>query len=223
MAETYTPSNTQPPSSYSMPNNTELADADTLKTQVLKKFADGLRWAKEQVTAILSSISGLETKVSDIKSGAKSHKSLLIDGQGDQTVASPVDGALRITPASSGTVPEGVLYRDMIPYARCVGSTGATGITSAQNVEKITTVTAGQAQVYLKGMPAAYSTLLAGDDAPLCCLVSPRGTNSANVDKIRVDPGIVLDGGTLKILVNIIFTDANGTGVNTGFSMMAWV
>lgn len=46
MAETFTPSTTTaPPATYSMPNNTELADAEALKTNVLKPLASGVAFA----------------------------------------------------------------------------------------------------------------------------------------------------------------------------------
>lgn len=56
MPETYTPTPAAPPATWKLPNNIELADAETLKTEVLKKEADNLAYFEEARVLLASSI-----------------------------------------------------------------------------------------------------------------------------------------------------------------------
>lgn len=56
MPETYTPTPAAPPATWTLPNNVELADAETLKTEVLKKEADSLAYFEEARVLLASSI-----------------------------------------------------------------------------------------------------------------------------------------------------------------------
>jgi len=56
MPETYTPTPAAPPATWTLPNNVELADAETLKSNVLKKEADNLAYFEEARVLLASSI-----------------------------------------------------------------------------------------------------------------------------------------------------------------------
>jgi len=53
MSETYNAVQTAPPAVYTLPNNTELADAATFKTNVIKPLINGLAWLPTQLGATL--------------------------------------------------------------------------------------------------------------------------------------------------------------------------
>ena len=55
MPETYTPTPAAPPATWTLPNNTELADAETFKNNVLKKEADNLAYFEQKRALFASS------------------------------------------------------------------------------------------------------------------------------------------------------------------------
>ena len=63
MPETYTPTPTAPPATWELPNNLELADAETLKTEVLKKEANSLAYFEQQRLVLLADIAATNAAI----------------------------------------------------------------------------------------------------------------------------------------------------------------